>query len=300
MRWLFPIGLLLILVLGACGRAAPPPPPVLEFHVVDVGQGDGLLLRTPEGKVMVVDGGPRQGGFADYLQRQGIRRIDVMIATNPDADHIGGLIEVLRRFPVGEVYVSGDVHTTRTYEAFLDALEASGAPVRVAQKGDRFPLGGATVEVLHPSEPRFPDRNNNSVVVKVTYGAISFLLTGDAERLAEERLVASGVDLQADVLKLGHHGSRTSTWPFFLDRVRPRLAVYSAGRDNPYGHPHKEPLQNLAARGIPYYGTDRYGTIIIRTDGQDLQVWTERQGQVQGTRGPPAMEPTPRGRAGGP
>ncbi|GBD11872.1 ComE operon protein 3 [bacterium HR23] len=201
----------------------------------------------------------------------------MLIATNPDADHIGGLIEVLRRFPVGEVLVSGDINTTRTYEDFLDALDASGAPVRVPRMGERFPLGeGVMVEVLNPSEPRFPDRNNNSVVVKVTLGAVSFLLMGDAERLAEERLVASGVDLRADVLKMGHHGSRTSTWPFFVERVRPRVAVYSAGKDNPYGHPHKEPLQNLTTRGVAVYGTDRYGTIIVRTDGRDLEVLPER------------------------
>ncbi|MDW8120308.1 MAG: ComEC/Rec2 family competence protein, partial [Chloroflexota bacterium] len=248
-----------------------------ELHVVDVGQGDGLLLRSPEGRVMVVDGGPRRGGFADYLAKVGVQRVDVLIATNPDADHIGGLIEVLRRFPVGEVYVSGDINTTRTYEEFLDALDASRAPVRVPTRGDRIPFGSVTVEVLNPSEPRFPDRNNNSVVVKVTYGEVSFLLMGDAERAAEERLVSTGADLRADVLKMGHHASRTSTWPFFVERVRPRIAVYSAGRDNPYGHPHKEPLQNLLSRGVTVYGTDKYGTIILSTNGKTLQVQTERQ-----------------------
>lgn len=278
MRLFTLLALFLLLLVGCTPQAQPTlSPALLELHVVDVGQGDGLLVRTPEGKVMVVDGGPRRGGFADYLSRVGVQRIDVLIATNPDADHIGGLIEVLRRFPIGEVYVSGDINTTRTYEDFLDALDASGAPVRVPQRGEHIPLGSVTVEVLNPSEPRFPDRNNNSVVVKVTHGKVSFLLMGDAERLAEERMVASGLDLRADVLKMGHHGSRTSTWPSFVEKVRPRIAVYSAGQDNPYGHPHKEPLQNLTSRGVTVYGTDRYGTIVVSTDGQTVQVHTERQ-----------------------
>ncbi|MBI4336505.1 MAG: MBL fold metallo-hydrolase [Chloroflexi bacterium] len=271
--------LLFSLAFWSCSElvATPSPPDTLAVHFVDVGQGDGILVRTTEGKVMVIVGGPRRGGFADYLAAQGVQRVDVMVATNPDADHIGGLIAVLQRFPVGEVWLNGQENTTITFEDFVDATASSGANVFAARRGDTIQLGSLPVQVLHPVEPFSSGRNNNSVVVKLTYNEVKFFFAGDMEREAEGDLLRAGLDLKATVLKLAHHGSSTSTSPAFLRAVEPRVAVYQAGKDNPYGHPHRETLAALAAQGVTVYGTDRDGTIVVRTDGKELHVVTERK-----------------------
>lgn len=244
---------------------------------LDVGEsGDGFLVSTWEGKHMLIDGGRRASGVINGLRALNVRRVDVLVATNPDADHIGGLIEVLKQLPVGEAWLSGDTNTTRTFEDFMGALEASGAAVYAARQGDVILLGSLRVAVLNPAEPLFPDRNNNSVALRLAHGAVSFLFTGDMEAEAERRLVESGVDLRATILKLGHHGSSTSTSAPFLDAVRPEVAVYQAGADNRYGHPHRETLALLKEGGVKLYGTGANGVIVITTDGTSYRIETER------------------------
>lgn len=277
----FALALALVALLGgACSPAAPAPAPTagaeLAVHFVDVGQGDGILVRTPEGKVMVIDGGPRQSGLVAYMRKVGVQQVDVMVGTNADADHIGGLVDVLNAFPVKEVWVSGQPNTTVTFERFVDAVERAKAKGVVARRGDVIRLGGLEAHVLHPVDPLFPDRNNNSVVVRLEFGKVSFLFTGDAERQAEASMLSAGVPLRSTILKLGHHGSRTSSSPQFVAAIRPEVAVYQAGSGNSYGHPHKETLRTLAAAGVRVYGTDTRGTIVVRTDGQTYQVTTER------------------------
>lgn len=287
--WLL-LGVLLIVAMAvaACaGGSGPTPTPfptarppsgqevVVRFF--NVGEsGDGFLVSTWEGKHMLIDGGRRTSGVARALQDLNIRRVDVLVATNPDADHIGGLIEVLETIPVGEVILSGDENTTITFEDFIDAVEASEATVRVPLRGDVIQLGSLTAQVLNPSEPRFPDRNNNSVALRMEVGQVSFLFTGDMEKRAEDRLVGSGANLKSTILKLGHHGSRTSTTAPFLAAVQPEIAVYQAGQRNRYGHPHRETLEALARANIQAYGTDKNGVVTIITDGITYRVETER------------------------
>ncbi|MBI2866742.1 MAG: MBL fold metallo-hydrolase [Chloroflexi bacterium] len=283
-RWrlFLPALLALLLFVGAAcgGRASDStlaPPSRLEVHFVDVGQGDGMYIRTPQGQVMVVDGGGRSSGLSDFLDRHGVKNIDIVVGTNPDADHIGGLIEVLRRFTVQEVWVDGQINTTRAYEDFLSAAQRSRAVYREVRRGDTATLGAVAVRVLHPVEPFIPgDRNQNSVVLKIEYGQTSILLTGDTGVAAERSMLQAGLDVRAQVLKLGHHGSSTSTSPAFLQAVAPQVAVYQAGRDNQYGHPHPEVVEAVRSRGIALYGTNTNGTIVLRSDGASYTVTTER------------------------
>lgn len=248
----------------------------LAVHFVDVGQGDGIVVQTPDGRVMAIDGGKRQAGMVAYMKKLGVQQVDVMIGTNPDADHIGGLIDVLGAFPVKEVWVSGQPNTTVTFERFVDAVARSGAKGVVARRGDVIRLGSMEVPVFHPVDPLVRDRNNNSVVVRLEFGKVSFLFTGDVERLAEESMLQAGLPLRSTILKVGHHGSRTSSTPPFVTAVRPEVAVYQAGRDNEYGHPHQQTLQTMQRSSVKVYGTDKNGTIVIRTDGETYKVTTER------------------------
>jgi competence protein ComEC len=283
--WIWRLGLglaALWLLATACttSQPTPTPPPGQQVTVTffDVGEsGDGFLVSTWEKKWMLVDGGRRNSGVVNFLKTLNAPRIDVMIATNPDADHIGGLIDVLKALPIGEVWLSGDLNTTITFEDFIDAVQASGATIQAARRGDVIQLGSLSLPVLNPSDPRFSDRNNNSVAVRMDVGKVSFLFTGDMEEPAESRLVASGADLKATVLKLGHHGSRTSTSQRFVSAVQPQVAVYQAGANNRFGHPHAETLTALARGGVTVYGTDRNGVITITTDGNTYKVETERQ-----------------------
>lgn len=284
------IGLLLLTVLlliNGCSRASPvptsPPPtsrlpivPEVRVHFVDVGQGDGIWVETWEGKNMVIDGGGRRAGFDRYLGQNKVKTVDALVGTNPDADHIGGLIEVLKSLSVKEVWLSGQENTTITFGDYVDAIAKSGASVHKARRGDRFNLGSITVDVLHPVDTFFTGRNNNSVVLKLQFGDISFLFAGDAEKEAEASMIAARLPLQATVLKLGHHGSRTSTSEPFLAMVKPQIAVYQAGAGNQFGHPHPETIKALNAAGVRTLGTDVHGSIVISTDGKTFTVKTER------------------------
>jgi len=246
----------------------------LEVHMIDVGQGDSILIRTAEGKTALIDGGYDNGLALAYLRAQGINHIDVMVASHPHADHIGGLVEVLNALPVSGFWTSGASHTTGTYERLLDAIDRAKVPYHEVQRGDTIPLGRLTFEVLH-SDPNAYDLNNTSVVLRLTYGNVSFLFTGDAEQAAEQEMLATVRDhLKATILKVAHHGSYTSSSDQFLAAVQPAIAIYSAGRDNNYGHPHRKTIQALQRVGATVYGTDEHGTIVITTDGVNYQVHT--------------------------
>lgn len=272
----------------------------LRVHFIDVGQGDSVLIQSPDGKNMLIDGGERSSGVVAYLRTAGVNKVDIIVATHPHSDHIGGLVDVLGELPVAEVWISGQEHTTKTFEDFLDAIDKSGAGFREARRGDSIRLGGLFFQVLNPGPQFLENLNNDSIVLRLTYGDVTFLFPGDAEKEAEAQMLASGLNLRATILKVGHHGSRSSSSPQFLRAVEPKVAIYMAGRGNTYGHPHQETLIALNAVGAEVYGTDVNGSIVVVTDGQNYVVKPERQamprgppGSAQPTLGPVGILPIP-------
>lgn len=256
----------------------------LQVHFIDVGQGDSILIQSPDGKNMLIDGGERTPGVLNYLNKQGIKQIDVMIATHPHSDHIGGLVDVLRQIKVLEVWTNGQPHTTKTFEDFLVGIDKSGAKYREAKRGDAIELGILRFQVLHPGPRLVDDMNRNSVVLRLVYGDVSFLFTGDANGSAETEILAAKQEVKATILKVGHHGSATSSSAAFLKAVSPKAAGYSAGVGNSYGHPAASTLARLKEAGATVYGTDVNGTIIVVTDGKTYSIKLEKQ---TSSRAPP-------------
>jgi beta-lactamase superfamily II metal-dependent hydrolase len=277
-------------------RAAEAPPPAsgdeTKVVVLDVGQGDSILVITPGGKTALVDAGEPGDGkvILAALKRHNVDHIDLFVATHAHADHIGAADEVIRGTNVARVLYSGVPHTTKNYEDFLKAVDEKKLDLIRAEPGQSFELGGgAVMRVLAPVEPLFNkddlrsggnEPNANSVVTRLDYGEFSILLTGDAEEQTErERLIKSGANIRATVLKVGHHGSKYATSEDFLKRGEFKLAVISAGPDNRYGHPSQEVLDRLKAAGVKVYRTDFQGEIVISTRGQeaDAKVTTGRE-----------------------
>ena len=262
----------------------------LQVHFIDVGQGDSILILGPEGETILIDGGEEGSGAFQYLQSKRIDHINLVVATHPHSDHIGGVIDVLNTIPVDKVVTNGQMHTTSIYEQFLDAITSSEAEYVEVVRGDTITVGSLVFDVLNPGTDQGDDLNNSSVVLRLVYGNSSFLFTGDAGVEAEEEMLSSGLSLSADILKVGHHGSRYSSSPGFLSKVQPKIAVYSAGVGNDYGHPHAETLAALTSVGAEIYGTDVNGTVIITADGSRYSVETANQGRPQA---PPTSQPTP-------
>ncbi len=237
-----------------------------------------MLLTHPEVTMVIDVGRFDRSDVVPLLREHGVDTIDLLVITHPHADHIGQFDRVMEAFDVTEVWWSGSVATTRTFERAVAALEASDALYEEPRGGQTTTVGPLLVEILHPGAgDSLRDLNDASISMRITYGDFRLVTTGDAERSAEARMVARWSDrLTADVLRLGHHGSSTSTTSGFLDAVGPSVAVYSAGRDNRYGHPHTEVVERVAARGIPLFGTAENGTVTIVTDGATFDVRTQR------------------------
>jgi beta-lactamase superfamily II metal-dependent hydrolase len=263
----------------------------LRVSFVDVGQGDATLLLAPDGKTVLIDGGETDTGIVQYLQSIGVNHIDLMIASHPHSDHIGGLVQVLQAMPVSTVVTNGQMNNTSIYERFLDAIASSKAQYVEVKRGDKLALGSLTFNVLSPVTNTGEDLSNNSIVLRLVYGDVAFLFMGDAQKEAEASILASGLPVQAQILKVGRHGSKTASSPAFLAQVRPEIAIYFAGLGNSYGYPHSVTLSSLGAVGALVYGTDIHGTITVTTDGSGYAVETTKQGQppiiIQATQ-PPA------------
>ena len=247
----------------------------LQVHFIDVGQGDSILIDLGTTEVLI-DGGEKSPGVTDYLKKYVDGDLEVMVATHPHSDHIGGLIDVLDKYTVDAIWTNGEAATTKTYTDFMNSSLAEGAKLSVARRGDTITAGALTFHVLNPPSTLFGDANNDSIVLQLDYGQVDFLFEGDAGIAAENSMISAGMLSDIDILKVGHHGSRSASSPAFLAITHPEVAVYMAGAGNSYGHPHQETLTALAGIGAKIYGTDKYGTIVIDTDGGTYNVTTEK------------------------
>lgn len=249
----------------------------LEVYFFDVGQGDSELIRLPGGENILIDAGTSstEDELVGELRSLGAETLDLVVATHPHADHIGGMAAVIDAFDVRQVVMprisESDTPTTKTYENLLQSIADKGLTIMPAEPGDELlSSGGAVLTVLAPNGEDYGDLNNYSVVLRLTYGEDSFLFTGDAEEASEEEMLSLDWPLTATVLKCGHHGSETSTSPAFLDAVSPQYAVISCGVDNDYGHPDAVTLEKLEAAGAEVFRTDRQGSILASTDGSGV------------------------------
>jgi competence protein ComEC len=244
----------------------------LTVAFLDIGQGDSIYIEAPDGNQILIDGGPDTSVLRRLgeVMPIGDRSIDVVIGTHPDADHIGGLVDVLSRFSVDYVFEPGIPNDTATWSSFLAAANEKSDHHIIARRGMTIDLGsGVVFSILYPDKQITGDDTNlASIVGKLTFGKTSFMLTGDAPQSVEVHLITlDGNDLKSTVLKPGHHGSKTSSAPQFLDAVDPLYAVISAGKDNKYGHPHQQTIDALNARHITILSTITSGTIIFHSDG---------------------------------
>ena len=263
MRTLRSALLLVVAALGCTATAREADEPALiEVVFLDVGQGDAILIRSPEGKTALVDAGPSDG-IADQLAALGVDTIDLLVASHAHADHIGGMDRVLDTHPVRYYLDNGLPHTTATYAGVMERVRNSDITY-LAPTARTITLGSALLRVL-PSDTTLEEQNDRSVSLVIEYGRFRTLLTGDTETAGLEHLLASGVP-EVTVLKASHHGSRNGVTPAWISATRPAVVVISCGRDNTYGHPHEWALRYYGARGTQVYRTDVHGTVTIRAD----------------------------------
>lgn len=245
-------------------------PSKLEVHFLDVGQGDSTLIMCGE-SAMLIDAADDSKGTAiqNYLQRQGIKKLDYFILTHPDADHIGAAPVIITKFDVDTVFMSNFEKDNKTYQKLIQALDHKHIKYSTPEVGNTYGLGDAAFEIIAPNK-KYSNPNDSSIGFILKSGETSFIFTGDAEETAEEDIVDNGIHLKADVYHAGHHGSDSSSTLPFLDAVEPAYAVISCGEGNSYGHPRAETLNNFRSKGIKVFRTDEQGTIVATSDGETI------------------------------
>ncbi len=252
----------------------------LTVHFIDVGQADCALLEC-DGKYMIIDGGNVEDGqlVVSYLKRLGVETIDRVVCSHAHEDHVGGLPAVLSVFDAGKVYAPVTEYDSKVFRDFVEKTEARAGEITVPSPGDQFTLGSATCTVLGPVQ-EYEDPNNTSIILKVSYGESDFLFTGDMEVTAENDMIdhwGENFDWEVEVLKVGHHGSDTSSGYRFVYETDPDYGVISVGEDNKYNHPCEEPLSRLKDAGVVVFRTDYLGHVIAETDGKDITFTWENQ-----------------------
>lgn len=258
-------------------------PNLLEVNFFDVGQGDGFFIETAKRQQILIDGGPGSGILEKLGQEMPFwdRTIDLIILTHPEKDHLSGLIEVLKRYRVENILWTGVIRDIPEYKEWSTLLQKEGAEIFLAKAGQKIKcskgeLENCYIEIFYPFETlegkEFKNSNNTSIVAKLVFGENSFLFTGDAEKDVEKELIIKKLSIDSDILKIAHHGSKTSSSDDFVKMVSPQIAVISAGKGNSYGHPHKEVLEVLAKYGIKILRTDLDGDIKIISDGENLKI----------------------------
>lgn len=256
--------------------AAPPPTVAVDgeirVHFIDVGQADAILIQSADHSVLI-DSGARNGEriILPYLESVGVTTLDVLVGTHPHADHIGGAAGILDAMEVREVWMPNVTHTTRTFERFIDSIEANGAEVHLAQAGDVMSMGQIQMTVVHPNRSGYSSFNDYSIVLHMQFGETGFIFTGDGEGPTDHEILQHGWNVSSNVMLAGHHGSRTSSSEALIDAINPDIAVISVGDGNKYGHPHQVVLDRFAERDIEVLRTDLEGTIILVTDGTTVR-----------------------------
>lgn len=244
----------------------------LLVHYIDVGQGDSILIQI-NNKNLLIDAGPKESSekIKKYLLRQGVKKLNYVIATHPHEDHIGGMTEIIRKFDIGNFYAPKKTSNTKTFESMISALMNKNLKINPAKAGITLNLGDEiTCEMLAPLNADYEDINNYSAVIKVTYGQTKFIFTGDTEKLSEKEMLQNNLDLSANVIKIAHHGSSSSSSKEFLDKVNPSIAVISVGAENDYGHPHESTLSELRKRKMTVYRTDKDRDILLLSNGKNI------------------------------
>ena len=246
--------------------------PKMQVHYIDVGQGDATLIET-DGHAMLIDAGNNSKGtfVQSYLLSKGIKSLDYVIGTHPDADHVGGLDVIIYKFDCQNVLLPDITADTRTWEDVELSMKEKELQPFYPAVGDTFSLGGASFTVISPNRAYGDETNDWSVGILLTHGKNRFLFTGDAGEKAEQDMIKSGISLQADVYKASHHGSKTASSEAFLDAVSPKYGVISCGEDNDYGHPSARTLNSFRQRGMKVFRTDKQGTIVAESDGTDIR-----------------------------
>lgn len=252
----------------------------LKVHYIDVGQADATLFEFQhEGEnfnLLIDTGNFNSSNALDYLLDLGVDHIDAVMITHPHADHVGQLDKILENISVDEVWMSGYTITSQTFERAMETALNSNATYHEPRAGEVYDIGPLAIEILNPAKIE-GDIHENCLSMRLTYGDISFVFTGDAEGKTEREMINSGMNLKAHILQLGHHGSETSNTPEFLQAVKPEVGIYSASTNNQYGHPHQSVLDRLESLGIQVYGTNTHGTIIVNTDGKSYEIETEKE-----------------------
>ena len=282
MRKISAILLLLCILLAGCQQNTPTPtqatiPSIgqgeLKVHFLDVGQADCILLECDDMFALVDCGNAADGMLVvDYLEEQNVQELSLVVGTHLHEDHIGGFPHVMDHFPVKNIWFSTQPYSNSVVRSFLNAAKRQQREVEEAIPGYVFNLGRATITVIGPVRTEYEDVNDTSLVLMVQFGETRFLLTGDMEQVAERDLLSSGVGLKADVLKVGHHGSYSSSSYVFLREVMPTYGIISCGLDNEYGHPHEAPLSRLEQAEVTIFRTDLMGHIVAVSDGQNITI----------------------------
>lgn len=248
-----------------------------EVHFIDVGQADSALIEC-DGETMMIDGGnvADSNVVAAYLKKEDVTELNYVVCSHAHEDHVGGLSGALSVTKADNIYAPKTEANTKAYKNFKKKAEEQNVEIKHPNVGDEIQLGSSTVEFLGPVDENGKDLNSTSIVLKITYGNTSFLFTGDAESDEEEEILNSGADLKSTVLKVGHHGSRTSTSYPFLREVMPQYAVISVEKGNSYGHPNEETLSKLSDAGVEVYRTDESGDIVMTSDGNNISITTSK------------------------
>lgn len=248
----------------------------MKVHFLDVGQGSSVLVESA-GHFLLMDGGDRDASskVVAYLKKQGVKKLDYIIVSHYDSDHLNGVVGALQVFPVKKVIAPGYTADSRVYQSFVEAVKAQGIKRTSPKPGKKYTIGKAKFTILAPNNTGYSDENNYSVAIRLVHGKERFVITGDAETESEYEMLENGQNLSCDVYMAGHHGSAGSSSERFLQALKPQYTVISVGEDNQYGHPSQEAMQRFKAAGVKIFRTDEQGTVIAVSNGRKL-TWNHK------------------------